>query len=874
MSLTCTKCHRINPAEATYCYFDGFVLPGHAQSNGGPVNAGTQRFPADFVFPSGRSCRNFDELALGCVQDSPAAGDLLQGGYLESFLAGIGRADLALIARQAGGFPDRERGLDMLIEKLPSKVVEPPKLHVEPLHVNLGQMAIEQDRRVELHILNQGMRLLYGTIVVEKGNWLALGEEPGVPEKSFNCEHELVIPVLIQGKKLKAGKAPLEGKIVIESNGGAAEIIVRVEVPVKPFPSGVLAGARTQRQLAEAAFKKPKEAAPQFENGEVSQWYVANGWIYPVQGPPATGLAAVQQYLEACGLTQPPRVEIDTSSLRLQGAPGRRLERTIRVKALEKKPAFAYATSDQTWLVPRRAILNGATASIPVEIPVVPPDQNGGPLSAQLTVIANGRQKFIVPVSLQVVDDLNFGGGAPIAQMAGEEPPVFDLDEPELIEAPPAPRAAQAVWLHLMPGILLLLVLMGLSGYDWLRSRDDAPANGDSVERVDNAAYLRILFNDMKTAEQYPYRFRFGLTIDAGPERGKELTFLAEKHKGQTNNTCLKIDGKDYLFGDPNKGTIGKDHKGVDYRPFDHEGAWRAIWEYPEQTIRVTQDVSLRRSDQTGKLETCLVRYKIENYDAKKECRVGLRFLLDTFIGSIDGVPFMVPGRSVPVETMDYLTSVKSIPDHVLVLERGNVKNPGTVAHLTLKLQDPEGKLAPPSRVQLGAWPDHRLPASAKPGVAANEMTLYEVPRASMKSLRPADSAVVIYWDEQSLGPGQTREMAFAYGLGHVSGTTGEGGKQLGLSADGAMRPGGEFTVTALVGNPNPGQTAELVLPDGLKLVDSNPAKQNVRAGSKELSPVTWRVKAERKGEFEITVRSGGLSQSKKITIRDKSFLD
>src|SRR3954447_8225186 len=65
MSQTCTKCSNVNPDDASYCYYDGAVLAGHS-ANGGPVNLGSQPFPSPFVFPSGQSCRNFDQLATAC----------------------------------------------------------------------------------------------------------------------------------------------------------------------------------------------------------------------------------------------------------------------------------------------------------------------------------------------------------------------------------------------------------------------------------------------------------------------------------------------------------------------------------------------------------------------------------------------------------------------------------------------------------------------------------------------------------------------------------------------------------------------------------------------------------------------------------------
>ena len=47
--------------------------------------------------------------------------------------------------------------------------------------------------------------------------------------------------------------------------------------------------------------------------------------------------------------------------------------------------------------------------------------------------------------------------------------------------------------------------------------------------------------------------------------------------------------------------------------------------------------------EQSRRLDTCLVRYVIENTDVRSH-RVGLRFMLDTFIGANDGVPFTIPG--------------------------------------------------------------------------------------------------------------------------------------------------------------------------------------------------------------------------------------
>src|SRR5262245_22657481 len=334
MSQTCTKCSRANPPEAVYCYFDGMVLAGHG-GNGGPVSVGSQRFQSEFVFPSGHRCRSFDELALACQSHWNEARDLLQQGYLQNFLGNLGRLDLAQAAREAARFPDRDRGLDQLLGKLPSGVLDPAKLRVEPQEVSLGTLQVGQDRKFDLRLHNQGMRLLYGSVTCEDCNWLVLGEGQGAPQKVFQCANEAAVPVRVLGKQLRAGNKPLEARLVVESNGGTMTVLVKAEVPVKAFPDGVLDGAKSPRQVAEKAKASPKEAAPLFERGAVAKWYESNGWTYPVQGPSASGIGAVQQFFEALGLTPAPKVEISERSIGLRGQPGPRRRPALEVETRE-----------------------------------------------------------------------------------------------------------------------------------------------------------------------------------------------------------------------------------------------------------------------------------------------------------------------------------------------------------------------------------------------------------------------------------------------------------------------------------------------------------------------------------------------------------
>ena len=113
------------------------------------------------------------------------------------------------------------------------------------------------------------------------------------------------------GEALRAGLHPLVGNLRIESSGGQATVTIKAEAPPQTFAAGVLSGARTPRQLAEKArLAAPGNRRALFETGAVARWYHDNGWSYPVEGESAAGLAGVQQFFEALGLSTPPKLEL------------------------------------------------------------------------------------------------------------------------------------------------------------------------------------------------------------------------------------------------------------------------------------------------------------------------------------------------------------------------------------------------------------------------------------------------------------------------------------------------------------------------------------------------------------------------------------
>ena len=888
-------------------------------AKGGSIDFSTWTFPSPFVFPDGETCRNFIQLALACNRDLKVSTEILQQGFLESFFASLGRLDLALAAKVAARLPDLQRGLSELLGKLPGSPLAPAHLHVEPAQKNFGVIQVGEDRSFELILTNKGDLLVCGKVLIDGCPWLALGDA-GTTEKLFQFTRQSNLPVHIRGKWLRAFGDPLKAEIVVESNGGNCTIPIQVSVPVKPFPEGVLSGVRTPRHLAEKAKANVSAAAALIESGAVARWYESNGWIYPVQGPSASGLAAVQQLFEALGLVRSPKVDLSELAVTLRGNPGERLEYPLTVQTQEKRAAVAHGVSNQPWLTIGRTIFRGQTALVPLLVEAVP-DDPGQTLTANVKVIGNGNQRFDVrvtlgingqavsrppvmgnlrgppPLSLLPSPPVPFGASAPQFPSVSFSPP--EAPPSPMISVPPTPMVSVApppviqeqgqgfadlipartepptrtprasglprgrLLFRLLPVSIVVVGLLSAMSRDLIfHEPTDVP-----LPEVDYAnPRLGVRFHDAILPDDFvsspSMRFGLGLPDPSDPKKFK--TKLIFDEHGRTCNVVVRVDRTiDYLWGveqgawrGPIYQPLGKDQEGRQLI-----GA-KAIWARSGPPfITVTQYVEivpggLSPDGRKRLLDTCLIYYDITNEDGIAH-QVGLRFLLDTFIGTNDAVPFTIAGSKDLCDTMKTFDKAEDVPDFISALERQDLKNPGTVAHLSLKYGAP---LEAPTRVTLGAWPASKLRNEPGGAAALMQNTRWDVPVLPMALAKDngnpnGDSAVTLYWDDKEIPPTQTRTVGLAYGLGNITGEKGEG--QLGLTAGGSVEAGKEFTLTAYVKNPAPGTTITLTLPRNLQLVSGNEKEvvPPIPAGaSSPYSPVSWRVKATKSGIVPVRV--------------------
>src|SRR6266849_1996259 len=221
--LQCPSCNRTNPNEAVFCYFDGTELRRVAGRDDGNRDV---HLPHQFVFPSGRCCRTYDDLVQACQADWEVARDLMSQGVFQQFLATAGRMDLALAAQPAKSHLDPDIALDNFLAGLPAKVERGARLDLNLRRLNLGTLHVGDTRQIRLAVINQGKGLLHGTLTVAEGtNWLRLGEGKGNGQCLIKAlrQQEIIVRVDTHGL---AAPHKYSAKLTLITNGGIVEVPV------------------------------------------------------------------------------------------------------------------------------------------------------------------------------------------------------------------------------------------------------------------------------------------------------------------------------------------------------------------------------------------------------------------------------------------------------------------------------------------------------------------------------------------------------------------------------------------------------------------------------------------------------------------------
>lgn len=442
------------------------------------------------------------------------------------------------------------------------------------------------------------------------------------------------------------------------------------------------------------------------------------------------------------------------------------------------------------------------------------------------------------------------GGGV---EKPGNQPPPFVPGIP--VQPPPvyipqtqqpapgkSPRTGYRL-LHIgMIALLMLCIAAGLVAAFLLE--DDQPTTTLATPQVTPEEYQSVslptaLPSQQNVAIGITDTGRFGLSTTGNnlPEdlRNKNLTFSSD---GATNNTRVWIDGQTPVFG-----YYDQDQYNQVSRDTSHK-----IWKWQSSGVQVTQTldtVSSGSDSSSMKGDTLRIEYVLENLDTVDH-QVGLRVMIDTLIGSNDGVPFLIPGREgITLDAVD-LTG-EEIPDVIQALEVADLVDPGVIVNLTLRGVD----ATPPDRVLITGWFDSEMPWDFLSGAGGEGAPLK---RGGQSGGEP-DSAVGLFYQPATLTPGQSRTIILYYGLGRISSTS-TGNKKLGLFGLERVNEGDQFYLSAVVSNPSNSQEVEITLPAGLQLAEGETAQKDVASQGQPYTQVSWLLQTCSSGENqEIQVR-------------------
>jgi hypothetical protein len=355
-----------------------------------------------FAFISGRSCRTLDDLVQGCQLEWDEARDRLRRGDFTRYFQQVNRHDLARLAREAMSQADADVALYTFVHQLPSTLPDGPRLDFHPRRMTLGAIRAGEQRPVRLMITNGGKGTLQGKLAISDGTaWLKPIGGNSESEYPLQTPREQQVALLVDTHGLIAGQS-YSAILTLISNGGIAEVPVRLDVAASPFAQAPYQGASSPRALAERIRKNPKPAVPQLESGEVARWFSANGWSYPVDGTPARGMAAVQQFFECLGLSKPPSLMLSEGEVRITCRPREPVEGKLLLRTASKKWVYANIDSDAPWLrVTTPAVSGPQQAAIRYE---VDSDQlpGIGTHQANLRIVANAGQKLTARILVDV----------------------------------------------------------------------------------------------------------------------------------------------------------------------------------------------------------------------------------------------------------------------------------------------------------------------------------------------------------------------------------------------------------------------------------------------------------------------------------------
>ncbi len=378
--------------------------------------------------------------------------------------------------------------------------------------------------------------------------------------------------------------------------------------------------------------------------------------------------------------------------------------------------------------------------------------------------------------------------------------------------------------------------------------------------------------------------YDFGVQVDTGD--GKERKRLTMNQYGRTNHTLVSVGStaakmSDARYFDDEQGIVVKDLAvdGTIETESSVKGEKKArkgeggqlVGDGPYITQWLFHDVLVERKVEyvagavSREMDTLKVTFTMTN-NKPFAMRCGVRVMIDTLIGSNDGVPFYVQGGNGGLIDKPTEFKGKDVPDTLFALEHQNdLTDPKmTVVQMGFGGQGNEK----PDRLLLSQWPGD--PKKAKDFPDDQQLSVQNLPgNWKLADTFNGDSAVALFYMPKEIKPKGTRTFSFTYGLGSLS-----SGKSrnptLALAPAGPFVAGQPFRLTALVKDPADKQAVKLTLPPGLKLADHETAEKVVDAKpGVKIAKADWEVviDADVGGKQTVKAQLVGTDTSETATV-------
>jgi len=314
----------------------------------------------------------------------------------------------------------------------------------------------------------------------------------------------------------------------------------------------------------------------------------------------------------------------------------------------------------------------------------------------------------------------------------------------------------------------------------------------DTDEYSITNGYLTYTFNgktggfSIETAEGHPQK-----ALD------NDIPLLYKEDKTRSNGTSftsVRIDGKDYVFGQ-DYGFFGMASE-LKTPVVSEEGRLITI-EWTIHDITIIKRVALGtdvNSDITGNTG---ISYEVKNNSGEAH-DVGIRLLLDTALGNSIDAPYVVVDEAITPTFVETEFTGEDVPAQIRNVD--SLSNPKVMSYLITKGW--EGGIEP-NKIIVGHWANM---ANTRYDYVPDEYCDF----TNYSNLhKEPDAATAVYWEKQALAAGESFKGETLYGVGNFSSNT--LGENVGLNittgrveldATGkAYKNNGEITVNVEIDN-------------------------------------------------------------------------